>query len=195
MESLLFSPILKTFSLIFLAEMGDKSQLVCMSLAARHRIWPVISGAVLAFALLNLLGVTLGSLVAAAVPEWLVLLLVTLAFLLFGVQALREAGEEEQETASGIGRSLLLSTFALIFVAEFGDKTQLAVAALGGMESALQVWLGATFALLATSLLGVLVGKTLLRRVSIAAIQRGSGLLFIGFALFSGVELAQLVYS
>ena len=57
------------FLLVALAEIGDKSQLVCMTLAARHRGWPVVIGAVAAFAFLNALAVLFGAAVAAWLPE------------------------------------------------------------------------------------------------------------------------------
>ena len=66
-ESLSIS--LSSFTLVALAEIGDKSQLVCMTLAARHRHWPVILGAATAFLLLNTLAVLFGAGVAAWVPE------------------------------------------------------------------------------------------------------------------------------
>jgi putative Ca2+/H+ antiporter (TMEM165/GDT1 family) len=71
-----------TFLLIALAEFGDKSQLVCMSLAARHRGLPVALGAVAAFALLNLLAVLFGAAVAAWLPEWVVTITVAVLFAL-----------------------------------------------------------------------------------------------------------------
>ena len=61
-----------TYLLIALAEFGDKSQLVCMTLAARHRGMPVVVGAVAAFAVLNLLAVLFGAAVAAWLPAWAV---------------------------------------------------------------------------------------------------------------------------
>ena len=64
-----FSVTISSFTLISLAEIGDKSQLVCMALAARHRHWPVILGATMAFLALNTLAVLFGAGVAAWVPE------------------------------------------------------------------------------------------------------------------------------
>ena len=78
-----------TFLLVGLAEIGDKSQLVCMTLAARHRGLPVAIGAVSAFAVLNLLAVVFGAAVAAWLPEWLVTLAVAALFAFFGINALR----------------------------------------------------------------------------------------------------------
>ena len=64
-----FSVSLSAFTLVAFAEIGDKSQLVCMALATRHRHWPVILGATAAFFVLNTLAVVFGAGVAAWVPE------------------------------------------------------------------------------------------------------------------------------
>jgi putative Ca2+/H+ antiporter (TMEM165/GDT1 family) len=84
------------------------------------------------------------------------------------------------------GRSILLTTWTLIFMAEFGDKTQLAVAGLAGTHSALPVWLGATAGLALTTSLGVLAGRTLLRRLPMTLLQRLSGAFFLMLAAVAG---------
>src|SRR5512145_2656687 len=113
-----------TFLLIALAEFGDKSQLVCMTLAARHRGLPVILGAVAAFAFLNALAVLFGAAVAAWLPEWVVTVAVAVLFTIFGVSALRYRDEDEDEDVEEKpGHGVFATTFLLIFLAEFGDKT------------------------------------------------------------------------
>lgn len=190
----LFAPVFKSFILVFIAEFGDKSQLVCMTLAARYRPWPVLLGAIVAFSLLNLLGVTVGAVAARWLPDWLVLAAVCLLFLLFGIQSLRENGEDDaEENDNKVGRHLLFSVVLLIFLAELGDKTQIAVAGLAGVESALGVWLGSTLALSATTLMGVLVGRTLLQRLPIHWVHRVSGVLFLLFGLWAAVELLNVM--
>jgi hypothetical protein len=91
------------FGLIALAELGDKTQLVCMTLAARHPPAPVLIGAVLAFAVLNLLAVLFGASVAAWAPEWVTAAVVAVLFAVFGWRAWREADAEivEVEEKSG----------------------------------------------------------------------------------------------
>jgi len=93
-----------TFGLIFLAEMGDKSQLVCMTLAARHRHLPVLAGSIVAFALLNTLAVVLGAGAAQWLPERILAAVVAVLFGTFGVLALRAApgGEEAMRGAAGM---------------------------------------------------------------------------------------------
>ena len=179
-----------SFVLIVLAEFGDKSQLVCMTLAARHRPWPILWGATTAFALLNLLAVLFGTAVAAWIPTlWLGLAVVVL-FTLFGIQALRfQDGEEEQAVRQPDGRSLFLTAAAMIFIAEFGDKTQLAVAGLGTSFAGLAVWCGATLALLTTTALGVWVGQRLLKQIPLQRVHQISGLLFLGLAALTLYQL------
>jgi putative Ca2+/H+ antiporter (TMEM165/GDT1 family) len=175
-----------TLGLVALAELGDKTQLVCMTLAARHPAPPVLLGAVLAFAVLNLLAVVFGAAVAVWLPEWLVAALVAVLFAAFGVHALRAAGAEAVKVEERDGRSVLLSTFVLIFLAELGDKTQLAVAGLAGTQDPLAVWVGGTLALALTSALGVLAGQTLLRRLPLHLLHLVSGALFLLLAAVAG---------
>jgi putative Ca2+/H+ antiporter (TMEM165/GDT1 family) len=80
------------------------------------------------------------------------------------------------------GHSIFLTTLLMIFVAEFGDKTQIAVAGLASGYDPLPVWLGATTALVMVSVFGVLVGRTLLQRLPSTVLHRASGVLFLLFA-------------
>jgi len=187
--------VLKSFLLVFGAEFGDKSQLVCMALAAKYRTTPIITGAILAFGILNLLAVTVGAAAAAWLPQWLVMTIVMLLFGLFGVLALRGDDDEEQAQGDVVGRYLVWSVFGLIFMAELGDKTQLAMAGLGGVEAAIPVWLGGTLALAATTILGVMAGRILLQRLSVTVIHRVGGALFLGFAFWMAWELYLLYAS
>lgn len=179
-----------TFALIALAEIGDKSQLVCMTLASRHRHWPVLLGASLAFLLLNLLAVVFGASVAAWLPEQISAALVALLFTAFGIHALRVgAGGETSETEQPLsGHNIFLTSFLLITLSEFGDKTQLAVAGLAGGFPPIPVWLGASLALVGVSSLGVWAGRTLLQRLPIQVLHRLSGALFLAFAALAAAK-------
>jgi putative Ca2+/H+ antiporter (TMEM165/GDT1 family) len=185
--------LLSSFTLIGLAEIGDKSQLVCMTLAARYRPWPVLLGAIVAFALLNILAVVFGAAVAHWLPERVVLAAVGILFLLFGVHSLRNSAAQDVELPTAKGsHSLFFSTLLLITLAEFGDKTQLAVAALGSTSDAVAVWLGATLALALVSGLGVLAGRAIMQRISVKLLHRISGGLFILLGLLALLRLAGL---
>jgi len=179
-----------TFLLVGLAEFGDKSQLVCMTLAARHRGLPVVIGAILAFAILNLLAVLFGAAVAAWLPEWLVTLAVAVLFAIFGISALRYEEEDEDDKVEEMpGHGIVATTFLLIFLAEFGDKTQLAVAGLGSTSEPVAVWAGATVALATTSALGVFAGRKLLNRLPLLWIHRISGVFFLLLAIIAASRL------
>jgi putative Ca2+/H+ antiporter (TMEM165/GDT1 family) len=176
-----------SLSLIALAEIGDKSQIVCMALAARHRHWPVLLGASTAFLLLNTLAVLFGAGVAAWVDERVVAAVVALLFAAFGIQALLARPEDPSAAvAEQTGRGVFVTTLSLIFLAEFGDKTQIAVAGLASNMAPLPVWLGATTALIGISALGIWVGRTLLQRMPTAWLHRISGGVFLLFAGIAG---------
>ncbi|MFZ2972475.1 MAG: TMEM165/GDT1 family protein [Ferribacterium limneticum] len=179
-----------TFLLIALAEFGDKSQLVCMTLAARHRGLPVVLGAVAAFAFLNLLAVLFGAAIAAWLPEWVVTAAVAVLFAVFGISALRfKEEEDDEEIAEKPGHGIFATTFLMIFLAEFGDKTQIAVAGMGSTADATATWVGATLALACTSILGVVAGRRWLNRLPLKWIHRISGAFFLLLALLAVLRL------
>lgn len=182
---------LKVFSLIFLAEFGDKSQLVCMTLAARYRALPVVVGSIAAFMVLNVLAALFGAAISQFLPGWVIFAVVGVLFLLFGVQSLRVEDEDESLDLK-VGTHLLVSVFLLIFFAELGDKTQITLAGMAAVEPALTVWLAGTAALICTTLAGVWFGRVILQKASVLWVHRGAGVLFIGF---SGIAFWQLYQS
>ena len=178
-----------SYLLIFAAEIGDKSQLVCMVLAARYRAFPVILGSTLAFIFLNTLAVTFGVVITSWMPEAFISAIVAILFAIFGIHALRMEEESDNENmAITSNHNILMTTFLLIAVAEFGDKTQLAVVALSSTSIPIAVWLGSTVALITTSILGVLAGRTILQRIPITLLHRISGVIFIILAIFAGYK-------
>jgi putative Ca2+/H+ antiporter (TMEM165/GDT1 family) len=177
---------LSTFTLISLAEIGDKSQLVCMTLAARHRHWPVILGAAVAFVVLNTLAVLFGTGVSFWIPESVTAGLVAILFGAFGIHALRTQVEDSSDkVVERPGHNIFFTTLLLIFVAEFGDKTQIAVAGLASSMAPFPVWLGATIALILVSVLGVWFGRTVLQRFPLLWLHRLSGVIFVLFAVLA----------
>jgi Ca2+/H+ antiporter, TMEM165/GDT1 family len=176
-----------TFTLISLAEIGDKSQLVCITLASRHRHWPILLGAATAFALLNFVAVVFGAGIATWVPEKVSSGLVAVLFAGFGIHALRIKAdcESEQDAVERPGHGIFLTTLLLLLVAELGDKTQIAVAGLAMEYEPVSVWIGATLALTAISGLGVWAGCTILRRLSLMWLHRIGGGVFLLFAILA----------
>jgi putative Ca2+/H+ antiporter (TMEM165/GDT1 family) len=177
-----------TFLLIIAAEIGDKSQLVCMTLASRHRPMPVLWGAVIAFAFLNTLAVVFGVAIAHWLPEILVAAAVALLFAVFGIHALLVANgdEDNEDIKEKSGHGIFFTTFLMITVAEFGDKTQLAVVALSSTATPSAIWLGSTAALTFTSALGILAGRTILQKLPLVLLHKISGIIFLSIAAFAG---------
>jgi len=186
LDALSLAPLVSSFLLIFAAEFGDKSQLVCMLLATRHRPWPVLLGAIVAFAVLNGLAVAFGSAIRLALPDQYLNWIVAALFAFFGIRALLAPEDEDEAITEQPGHGIFATAFLMIFFAEFGDKTQLSVAALGTTQPAIAIYVGSTLALVLTSALGVFGGRWLLQHISAQTLHRISGVLFL---LFAGLSL------
>lgn len=175
-----------SFALIAAAEIGDKSQLVCMALASRHRAMPVLLGAIAAFAFLNTLAVVFGVAIASWLSEYIVAATVAFLFAVFGIHSLRVQEEDDDvDVKEKSGHGIFFTTFLLITVAEFGDKTQLAVVALSSTVAPIAVWLGSTVALASTSALGILAGRTILQKVPLVLLHKISGMIFLALSAFA----------
>ena len=175
-----------SFALIAAAEIGDKSQLVCMTLASRHRAMPVLLGAIAAFAFLNTLAVVFGVAIASWLPETIVAATVAFLFAAFGIHSLRiKEDDEDLDVKEKSGHGIFFTTFLLITVAEFGDKTQLAVVALSSTTVPFAVWLGSTMALTSISALGILAGRTILQKVPLVLLHKISGTIFLVLSAFA----------
>jgi putative Ca2+/H+ antiporter (TMEM165/GDT1 family) len=176
-----------SFALIAAAEIGDKSQLVCMTLASRHRATPVFLGAVSAFAFLNTLAAVFGMAIASWLPEYIVASIVAFLFAAFGIHSLRvEEDDDKEEVKEKSGHGIFFTTFLLITVAEFGDKTQLAVVGLSSTSAPIAVWMGSTVALASTSALGILAGRTILQKAPLTLLHKISGTIFLMLSVLAG---------
>ncbi len=177
-----------TFGLVFLAELGDKTQIAALALAARHPSRPVFLGAAAAFAVLTAVAVAAGKLVHLTIPPLMIRLLSAGLFAAFGVASLR-AGDPDPPadgTAPSRGTAPFLAAFLAILLAELGDKTQLATAGLAARYDApFTVFAGACSALWLVTALAVTAGARLARRLSPRTLRRASGLLFLGFAVLA----------
>lgn len=181
------SVIASSFALLFLAEMGDKTQLIAMTLAQRYRFGPAVAGVLLAFLILNLLAIAVGAALFRYVPQTAVLLAAGGLFLLFAYRSWRDSEDQEEEAVQPRGGyGALFSSFALIFVAELGDKTQLAMIALvAGTGEPWSVFAGGTLALWAVSLVGIAFGRALFRRIPRVWVNRVAGMLFSVFGVLA----------
>jgi putative Ca2+/H+ antiporter (TMEM165/GDT1 family) len=146
-------------------------------------------GASVAFFVLNAMAVIFGAEVATWLPERVTAGIVAVLFGAFGIHALRRQDDEvSNDITERPGHGIFFSTLLLILVAEFGDKTQVAVAGLAGTMSPLPVWIGASAALVLVSALGVWAGRTVLQRLPIIWLHRISGGIFLSFAILAALR-------
>lgn len=177
------------FLLLFLAELGDKTQLMTMTLAHRYPAKPVLAGVFAAFLVLNLLAVLVGAALYRFLPEQAVLLGAGVLFLWFAWRSWREGDNDDENPLDTNNRGAFLTSFTLIFVAELGDKTQLALIALAASSGAVwSVFAGGTLALWTVSAIGVALGSTLLRRVPKQVMHRVAAALF---AIFGAIAIGK----
>jgi putative Ca2+/H+ antiporter (TMEM165/GDT1 family) len=172
------------FGLIFVAELGDKTQLAAAGFATRHRPRLVALGVVIGYLVVSSLSVAIGTIAGAAFPARAVNVVAGLVFIAIGIATLRSSDTDDAgATTSSTERSALRvvgSVAAAIALAELGDKTMLATISLaaGGTET-IAIWVGATAGIIAAGLLGVALGDAVARRVSPATIRLAAGTLFV----------------
>jgi Ca2+/H+ antiporter, TMEM165/GDT1 family len=181
---------LSIFGIVFLAELGDKTQLTAMTLATHYPWKKIFLGIAAAFTLLNLAAVFVGKILFVFLsPFWIQLLSAGL-FLFFGINSLLEKSfdehEEEEEERRFAQKGPIFTAFLMILLAELGDKTQLVTASLAAQQSPLVVFLGSTLALWSVSLLGIFLGRQLTRVIPLFWIHRAAGILFLIFAAHNG---------
>ncbi|MEM2908335.1 MAG: TMEM165/GDT1 family protein [Candidatus Hadarchaeales archaeon] len=183
------APLISSFSIVALAEFGDKTQLAAITLATRGRPLPVFSGAMLAVLLVDGLSVLVGGALAEVLPTKWMGVGSGLVFIFFGIYTLlhRDGGEVEI-----VGRkSSLATSFSLIALMELGDKTQFASIALAARYgSPALVIVGIALAYLLTMGTGVLLGSGLLKLLPASYLRICSSAIFILFGisfLFSAV--------
>jgi putative Ca2+/H+ antiporter (TMEM165/GDT1 family) len=183
------------FATIFVAELGDKSQLLTLALATRLRPIPLLVGLGLAIALLCGLAVVVGGLLGLTVPERPVTIIAGVLFIAFGLWTLRPepgaAAHEEEIAARAVDRSQrsqLLTALGAFFFAELGDKTQLATLTLAAGRNPLAVWAGATLGFFAATALALVIGRALGARLPERPIRLAAAALFLAFGLFLLVD-------
>ena len=174
--------LFQTFLVVFLAEMGDKSQFLMIAMSAEYRLREIIAGVVMSVCVLNLLAIAVGSVIGNLLPMAFISLVAGLVVLFFALSGLR--GEDDgDEQVKRAGRAIP-AIFGTYFLAELGDKTQLtalALAADGGDFSfprALAVFLGASLALIGADLLGLFAGYALGRHLPVEVFKWVSFLIF-----------------
>jgi putative Ca2+/H+ antiporter (TMEM165/GDT1 family) len=175
-----------SFGVIFVAELGDKSQLMALTFATRFKPLPVLIGITAATAVVHLASVALGVGLGAALPTGWLALIAGLAFLGFGAWTLRgdSLTEDERRKAERTSKSAIIAVSVAFFLAELGDKTMLATITLATRYGWFGTWLGSTLGMVAADALAILVGRLLGRRLPERTIRYGAAALFAACGLW-----------
>jgi len=186
----IIAAILTSFGVVFVAELGDKTQLLALGFGAQHSLRLVAVGLTLGYGIANLLAVIVGGLLGAALPDRPIQIVSGLVFLGFAVLALRRddgADGDDLETVDGLsGASApkVVGAIALaIAIAEMGDKTQITTATLASQAAPVGVWIGATLGAASSGMVGAVAGRSIGHRISTRAVNVASAVLFAGFGI------------
>lgn len=179
-------------AVIFVAELGDKSQLMAMTFATRYRARDVLLGITLATAVVHLASVGIGYAIGSSFERYQGTIAVAagLAFLGFAAWTLRgdQLSDDEADKARRATGSALLAVGIAFFLAELGDKTMLATITLAVREDWLGTWIGSTLGMVAADALAIVVGAVLGRHLPEKVIRYGAAAAFAVFGVLLLVE-------
>jgi Ca2+/H+ antiporter, TMEM165/GDT1 family len=191
------SVLLGVFPVVFLGELPDKTMFASLVLSTKGRPAMVWLGAAAAFAVHVAIAVSIGVALFAILPHRAVDAVVAVIFLAGAGLAIREARRERQheareehlaKAAAGHHRRAALTAFLVIFIAEWGDLTQVLTANLAArLHSPFSVAIGSVLALWAVAALAVVGGRGLLRWVNVATIRIATAVILAGLGIATGV--------
>jgi Ca2+/H+ antiporter, TMEM165/GDT1 family len=174
-----------SLTLVFLAELGDKTQLVALMLATRFKAGIVLAGVFVATLLVHAFSVILGDLAGKLVPHGWIMVLSGLAFIGFAAWTWRgDRLDDENQKVQRITSPFMIVAVTF-FLAELGDKTMLSTVTLASQYSPVPVWLGSTVGMVLSDALAIWVGQALGTRLPEKAVKVGAAFIFLAFGLFS----------
>ncbi len=184
----LIGTIASAFGLVFLAEVGDKTQLLAMGFGARYPMRTVLIGLTLGFAAAGAVAAIVGGVLGAALPARPIAIVGGILFLVFAVLTLRgvgRAGETVEEEMDHVvhTRNVVLSIALTIVLGELGDKTQLTTATLAARSNPFAVWIGATGGEVLAASIGAFFGAKLGARLKPDVVKIASAALFAVFGV------------
>lgn len=176
---------LLSLGVVFLAELGDRSQLITMTYTLRHRWWIVLTGVGLASVLVHGISVAIGHSLGVTLPAHSMAFVAAIAFLGFAVWTWREAGTgHDGAPVVRKPRVALLAVMLSFVLAELTDKTTLATVALASDHDWVGVWVGSTAGMVLADGLAIVAGILLHRRLPRRLLHMLAGLLFLLFGLW-----------
>ena len=181
METLFISTLTVT-----LGEIGDKTQLLALILAAKYRRpWLICLGILIATLVNHALAGAFGALISQWLSPQTLRWIVAISFLLIAVWTLKPDKADESEAARGSSHGVLIATVFSFFLAEMGDKTQIATAVLAAQYHPLwQVVSGTTLGMLIADVPVVWLGARFAHRLPLRAARIGAALLFAALGLW-----------
>ena len=181
--------LITTLLIIAAAELGDKTQLLTFSFAAKYPLWEVLAAVFSAAGLLMAVAVIFGSLITSMIPIFYIKLLAGIFFIAFGIWNWF-GKEEEEEGAKQSNGSPFWIVFSAFLLAELGDKTQLATIALSAEYGRpISVWIGATLGMVLVNGIGALAGKWMGKLLPGIWLRLIGAVVFIGFGIASLIEI------
>ncbi len=185
-----------TFGVILLVELADKTLIATLVLSTRYRLRHVLVGVTAAFAVQCVVAVAAGHLVHL-LPRRAVEGVVAGLFALGAALLVRESLDEPEEIALDEARQnvptrrAVLTSFGVLFAAEWGDASQIATAGLvARLGQPLAVGVGAWLALVMVAALAVVAGRLVVKRVPVRVVHRVAGATFAVFAVLAALEAA-----
>jgi putative Ca2+/H+ antiporter (TMEM165/GDT1 family) len=172
-----------SFVVIFVAELGDKSQLMALAFASRFRAMTVLVAVTLATLLVHAGSVLVGSAFALALPTAAIQVAAGLAFFVFAAWTIRgdELDDEDARRAQRTGRWAVVTIGTAFFLAELGDKTMLATITLATTEEPWGTWLGSTAGMVAADAMAIALGAFLGTRLPERAVRLFAAASFVVF--------------
>jgi putative Ca2+/H+ antiporter (TMEM165/GDT1 family) len=184
------SAFLLSAAVIFVAELGDKSQLMAMTFATRFKMLHVLAGITIATAVVHLGSVAIGAAIGDNHPRDAISITAGVAFLFFAAWTLRgdSLSDEEAAVARTTRRTAIIAVTVAFFLAELGDKTMLATITLATQHGWFGTWLGSTVGMVAADALAIVVGAALGKRLPEHVITWGAAAAFVVFGVLLIVE-------
>lgn len=178
---------LTSLAFVILAEMGDKTQLLAMAFATRYRWQTVMWGVFAATVLNHLFAVLVGNYLTQLVPMAYIQIAASASFIVFGLWTIY--GDKLDGEDKPTKYSPFWTVAIAFFIAEMGDKTQLATVALAAQfNTVLPVWLGTTAGMMIADGIGIIIGIVLGKKIPERVVKWSAAIIFILFGLFGLYE-------